>query len=113
MHEISLCESIRDLLEDQAREQGFARVNRVWLEVGPLSCVEPEALRFGFDAVMRGSVAEGAALDIVTPKARARCPACNRVCDVERRYEVCPDCGMPGLEVLQGDELRIRKLEVV
>lgn len=113
MHEISLCESIRDLLEDQARESGFVRVNKVWLEVGPLSCVEPEALRFGFDAVMRGSVADGAALDIATPAAEARCPACNRISRIRQRYDLCPDCGVPGLEVTRGDELRITRLEVV
>jgi len=113
MHEISICESIRDLLEDQARENGFTRVRKIWLEVGPLSCVEPEALRFGFDAVMRGSVAEGATLDIETSPAQARCPACARIVTVEQRYEVCPECGTPGLEVTRGDELKIRKLEVV
>lgn len=113
MHEISLCESIREVIEDEAKTSGFTRVNRVWLEVGPLSCVEPEALRFGFDAVMSGSVAEGASLDIATPQAKARCPACNHECTVERRYETCPCCGLPGLELIRGDELRIKKLEVV
>lgn len=113
MHEISLCESIRDLIENQARESGFSRVNKVWLEVGPLSCVEPEALRFGFDAVMRGSVADGAALDIATPAAEGKCAACHKTSPIRQRYDVCPACGMPGLDVTRGDELRITKLEVV
>ena len=113
MHEMSLCENIRDILEDQAQTDGFTRVNRVWLEVGPLSCVEPEALRFGFDVVMRGSVADGASLDIATPRASARCPACHGIVEVKQRYEACPGCGAPGLQLTGGDELRIIKLEVV
>ena len=113
MHEISLCESIRDLIEDRARIDGFARVNRVWVEVGPLSCVEPEALRFGFDAVMRGSVAEGATLDIDIPPAEGRCPLCGEVATMQDRLAACPSCGTSGLEVVRGDELKIRKLEVV
>lgn len=113
MHELSLCQNIRDLIEEQAVEQGFTRVNRVWLEIGPLSCVEPEALRFGFDVAMRGSVAEGAALDIATPPAKAMCPLCGEVAEVTRRYAACPGCGVPGMDLVQGDELRIRKLEVV
>lgn len=113
MHEMSLCENIRELLEEQARVDGFDRVNKVWLEVGPLSCVEPEALRFGFDVVMRGSLAEGAALDIASPPATARCLACGHLATVERRYEACPSCKAPGLQVASGDELRIKKLEVV
>lgn len=113
MHEMSLCESIRDIIQQQATESGFHRVNRVWLEVGPLSCVEPEALRFGFDVVMRGSVAEGAALEIVTPKAEGHCLACHKTATVQHRYDPCPHCGAQEMQVVQGDELKISKLEVV
>lgn len=113
MHEMSLCENIRDILEEQARESGFTRVNRVWLEVGPLSCVEPDALRFGFDVVMRGSVAQGAAVEIMTPIATARCLACQHIAEIKQRYDPCPQCGTGPMEMIQGDALRIRKLEVV
>ena len=113
MHEISLCGNIREILEDQAAKDGYTRVNKVWLEIGPLSCVEPGALRFGFDVVMRGSVAEGAELEIVTPPAQARCLACGAVAAVTQRYEICSSCGSPGMELTQGDELRISRLEVV
>ena len=85
MHEVSLSTAIRDALEAQARGDGFSHVRKVWLEVGPLSCVEPEALRFCFDVVMRGSLAEGAALDIAMPQALARCSACGEVPEVSQR----------------------------
>lgn len=113
MHEVSLCESIRNLIEDQARVSGFTQVNKVWLEIGAFSCVEPEALRFGFDAVMRGSVADGAVLEIETPAAEAKCPACRRISRIKQRYDMCPVCGLPGLELTSGDELKIKRLEVV
>ena len=113
MHEISLCESILDILVDQARREHFDRVKRVSVEIGPLSCVEPEALRFGFDAVMRGSLAEGAALEIVPTSATAFCPDCGAVVPVSSRFDVCPACGGVALQVRTGDELRIRELEVV
>ena len=113
MHEVSLCENIRDLLEEQAAAQDFSRVKHVWLEIGPLSCVEPEALRFGFDAVMRGSLAEGATLDIATPEATALCLRCDQTVPVKRRYDTCPNCGSAELLLTGGEELRIRKLEVV
>ena len=76
MHEMSLCENLRTIIEEQAARENFARVRRVKLEVGPLSCVEPDALRFGFDVVMRGSVAEGAELEIATGEAMALCLGC-------------------------------------
>ena len=57
MHEMSLAESVRQIIEDAARKQGFTRVKTVWLEIGQLACVEKESLRFCFDAVTHGSIA--------------------------------------------------------
>lgn len=113
MHEMSLCENIREIIVEQARTEGFSRVNCVWLEVGPLSCVEPDALRFGFDVVMRGSVVEGAKVEIMTPTATARCLACETMATIQQRYDPCPHCGAGPMEMITGDALRISKLEVV
>lgn len=113
MHEISLCENIRTLLEEAAVAQKFERVTGVWLDVGTLSCVEPEALRFGFDAVMRGSVAEGAALQIDMVQSRMYCLTCQTMVPVEQRFDACPQCGATDLRPGGEDTLRIRKVEVV
>lgn len=113
MHELSLCENIREIIQEQAQQDGFTRVNRVWLEVGTLSCVEPNALRFGFDVVMRGSVAENATVEIITSPAKARCLTCGQPATIQQRYDPCPRCGMGPMEITQGDALKISKLEVV
>ena len=76
MHEMSLCESIVQILEDNAKSQGFAKVKTVWLEIGGLSGVEPEAMRFSFDAVTRGTLADRARLEIIeVPAKRGACSA--------------------------------------
>ena len=67
MHEMSLTESIVELIEE-GRKQGFSRVRVVRLEIGALAQVEPEAMRFCFDAVTRGTLAEGARLDIASAR---------------------------------------------
>ena len=61
MHEMSLAEGIRQIVEDAGRAQGFRKVKTVVLEIGQLSSVEPEALAFCFDVVMKDSIADGAA----------------------------------------------------
>ena len=113
MHEVSLCENIRETLEAEAVSQGFDRVTRIWLEVGALSCVEPEALRFGFDAVMQGSVAEGASLDIVAPPATGTCFACGATVTIPHRNAPCPECRESAVQLTGGDALKIKKVEVV
>ena len=60
MHELSLCENIIDIIKTNAATQAFKKVNVVCLEVGTLSCVEPEALRFSFDAVSKNTLAQHA-----------------------------------------------------
>ena len=65
MHEMSLCEGVLQVLQTEAGKQGFSRVKAVWLEIGDLSSVEPDAMFFSFDAVTRNSLADGAKLNII------------------------------------------------
>ncbi|EAV40956.1 hydrogenase maturation nickel metallochaperone HypA [Roseibium aggregatum] len=112
MHEMSICESILGLLQEQAQAQNFSRVDRICLEIGPLSGVEVEALKFGFDVVMRGTLAEGARLDIIEPEGKAWCMPCGQTVTIEQRFDACPECGSHQLQVTGGDELRVKELEV-
>jgi hydrogenase nickel incorporation protein HypA/HybF len=112
MHEMSICESILDLIQEQARTQNFAKVDRICLEIGPLAGVEIEALKFGFDVVMRGTLAEGARLDIIEPEGMAWCMPCGQTVKIEQRFDACPECGSHQLQVTGGDELRVKELEV-
>jgi len=112
MHEMSLCESLIGVIEDQATVHDYRRVNTVRLEVGTLACVEPEALRFCFDLVTRGTLADGAELQIIETKPEAWCLACSHAVPVLQRFDACPDCGSYQLQLTGGDELRIKDLEV-
>lgn len=112
MHEMSLAESMLQIIEDNARSGGYARVKTVWLEVGRLAGVEPEALRFCFDAVTRDSLAEGASLVILETAGIGRCLTCGKSVEVAQRYDPCPECGGFPVEVTGGTEMRISELEV-
>jgi hydrogenase nickel incorporation protein HypA/HybF len=112
MHEMALAESILTTLQDQARQHDYARVRTVWLEIGPLASVEEESLRFSFDVVVRGTLADGARLEIETTPAQAWCLACSRSVAITGRFDSCPECGGHQLQMISGDELRIKELEV-
>lgn len=112
MHEMSLSEGMLRIIEEQAVAQSFSRVRTVRLAIGALAAVDPEALRFCFDAVTRGSVAEGARLDLRTPPGEAWCHNCGKTVAVSSRLDACPLCGGYRLEVTGGDEMRIIDLEV-
>ncbi len=112
MHEMSLCEGVLQILEEQARSQGFDRVKQVWLEIGAFAGVDAEAMHFGFDAVMRGTLAQGALLKIINLPGKAWCMPCSKPVRVRARFDPCPICGSRQLQVTGGEELRIKELEV-
>lgn len=112
MHEMALTNGVLRILEDQAKAHGFARIRTVWLEVGALSHAEPEALRFCFEATIPGTVAEGAALEIVRPAGQAWCMDCSETVEIPERIAPCPRCGGHKLQVTGGEELRVKELEV-
>lgn len=112
MHEMALTESIVEILAEEGRKQGFTRVRVVRLEVGAMAHVEPEALRFCFDAVSRGTLAEGATLDIIRLKGEGWCLDCGKTVALDERFGPCPDCGGRHVQMTSGDELRIQELEV-
>ena len=112
MHELALAQGIIDVVEAQARAQRFSRVTRVRLVVGALASVEPDALRFGFEAASRGTIAEGAALDIEQPPGAGHCVACGAEVTLSSRGAPCPGCGSFMVLMRGGDELRVEDLEV-
>ena len=112
MHEMSLCESIMGIIEDEAKKNAFRRVTLVCLEIGALSHVEPEALKFGFDVVINGTIAAGARLEIIETPGTAWCMMCAKTVTIGHRYDPCPSCGGHQLQVTSGEEMRIKELEV-
>ena len=113
MHEMSLCEGIRTVIEDQARAHDVKAVKRVRLEIGRFAGVEKPAMAFAFDVVMRGSVAEGAALEMIDLPGRAMCYDCMKEVGIEDRLDPCPECSGGKLMPVAGDEMRIKDLEVI
>lgn len=112
MHELSLCEGIRRVIEEQARAHNVTRIKTVRIEIGRFAGVEKPALEFAFDVVMRGSPAEGASLVMLDLPGRATCFDCANDVEINDRLDPCPDCGGGKLMPIGGDELRIKDLEV-
>jgi hydrogenase nickel incorporation protein HypA/HybF len=109
---MSLAEGVLQLIEDAAREQDFAKVTTVWLEIGQLSGVEVEAMKFCFDAVTRDSIADGASLEIIALPGVGWCMECSLTMPMAEVFGECPQCGGHRLQVTGGTEMRVKELEV-
>lgn len=112
MHEMSLAESVREIVEETARANGARRVAAVRLEIGKLAQVEIEAMRFAFEVVRRGSLAEDARLDIVETDGTAWCLRCSGAVVITQRGDPCPQCQSFQLQVTGGDRMRVMDIEI-
>lgn len=112
MHEMSLAENVLKIIEDSVRNQKINRVRTVVLEIGALSVVEPDAMRFCFDAVTRGSKAEGAQLEIIELPGKGWCMDCAKAVVLIERFGLCPECNGTRVEITGGNEMRVKELAV-
>ncbi len=112
MHELALCQSVVESLREQARVHGFKHVSAVRLEIGALSCVSAEAIDFCFSALTRGTLADGARLELIRLPGEAWCLDCGNLMLLEERHDACNSCGSHRLRIVQGEEMRIKELEV-
>ena len=109
MHELSITQSVVAAITERMRD---APVRRIRLEVGRLSGLVPDSVRFCFEMVAAGTTCEGAELEIDEPAGRARCRSCGAAFETGEVLPLC-DCGSADVAVEGGRVLRIREVEVV
>ncbi|MCL6636184.1 MAG: hydrogenase maturation nickel metallochaperone HypA [Peptococcaceae bacterium] len=105
MHELSLIQNLLELLFQSADENNISRVSLVKLVVGECHGALPDALDFAFGALTRGTVCEGAHLEIEASPAVFRCRQCGREFQAGTFPFLCTDCGAGGAELIRGREL--------
>lgn len=108
MHELSIAESV---IETITARTGTRAVHEVRLEVGRLSGVSADSLRFCFELAASGTAVDGAHLLIDEPPGKAHCTTCGEDFLVDDLILLC-GCGSSDVRVLSGEELRILSVEV-
>lgn len=109
MHELAITEGIVSGVLDHVPE---GKVTRVIVEVGRLSLVVPDSLRFFFEACTQGTRLEGAHLEIVDVPGRSRCSRCGKEDEAKDLVLACP-CGSVDVELISGQQLMVKAVEVV
>jgi hydrogenase nickel incorporation protein HypA/HybF len=108
MHELGITRNVVAIVGEAAQGR---RVRCVTLEIGKLSGVMGEAVRFCFDIVAQGTPLEGARLEIREIDGRGRCAACGSEFAMPELYTAC-GCGARRTQLLAGEELNIKTMEL-
>ena len=112
MHELGITQSIVEIALSTAGGQQAEKVHSVTLEVGSLAGVVPEALQFCYEACSKGTLLEGSQLIIEQIQASSRCRDCGREYPLTDLLACCPACNSVASDLLCGEELRIKEMEI-
>jgi hydrogenase nickel incorporation protein HypA/HybF len=104
--------SLFEVLEEKAREHGAVRITAVVLKVGVMSGVVPDLLESAFEMYKKGTLAEGARLEIVRVPVKLRCPDCGGETAREDTDFSCAACGSRRIEIVEGRDLVVETIEL-
>jgi hydrogenase nickel incorporation protein HypA/HybF len=113
VHELSVAQSLIDVLVEKLASEHVAAVEAVFVSVGQLSGVEPAALKSAFHIAAGGTVVQGATLEIQDVPVKIWCARCNAERGVASIRDLrCVDCGQPSNDLRTGRELFIDRIRV-
>lgn len=120
MHEISIAGAIIDSVLDAAEKNNARKVKKVFLEIGELTALNPDQLKFIFETITKGTIAEGANYEIQVVKPSINCKKCSYNGNIEFFEKLhfflpvikCPQCNEPDVEIVAGRECCVKKISI-
>lgn len=112
MHELAVCQSLIDQAVATALAHGADKVTRIKIAIGPLSGVEEPLLRRAYSIARGGTLADEAELEIETLPVIARCRDCGTMSEVAVNRLVCGGCGTWRVEIVSGEEMLLKSVEL-
>lgn len=112
MHEMSIAQSLIEILAEEMEKHGAKTLRAVHLRIGQLSAIVPEALSFCFQVISEGTEMAGAKLVMDIVPLQGYCPRCEKEFEIKEYHFVCPMCGSTKIETIAGQDLAIVDMEV-
>ncbi|KIX14588.1 hydrogenase maturation nickel metallochaperone HypA [Dethiosulfatarculus sandiegensis] len=112
MHELSLAQSLLDMVVQVARSNQAARIAKIGISMGAFTHVAPDSLIFCFDLVKEDTEAAQAVLEIKKVPVSGRCLDCKKEISFSEPVFTCPYCSSDRVEVDKGQELMVDYIEV-
>ena len=112
MHEMSIAQSLIDIITEEMVKNNASTLRSVRLNIGQMSAVVPDSLSFCFEVITTGTELEGARLDMDVIPLEGVCRKCEDKFQIEDYAFACPACGSTEIEVIGGQDLSIVEMEV-
>lgn len=112
MHELSLAQSILDVVNEHLPCDGKTNVKFIKIRVGKLSNILTDSLKFCFDALKKDSRFAKTELIIRTIPLTIQCKTCGERSSINDLTFTCPVCSSINIQVVNGNDLSIEEIEI-
>lgn len=112
MHELSLVNSVLNIVKTEQEKRGFSEVLEIGLKIGEISGVIPECMEEFFPLAAKDTAAANAKLNISIVPAAFSCNDCGWTGRIEKYSICCPECGCEMLKMVSGREFYVEDLKV-
>ncbi|WP_292614371.1 hydrogenase maturation nickel metallochaperone HypA [Methanobacterium sp. BAmetb5] len=119
MHELSMAQAIVDTVLDAAEKNNATEVVEVTIEVGMLTMLNPEQLKFLLDVIVEDTLLANAEIIIEDVPVEIDCRSCDYTglanTDGSDHYlsiVKCPQCDERNVEILTGKECNVKTIKI-
>ncbi|MBY8982471.1 MAG: hydrogenase maturation nickel metallochaperone HypA [Candidatus Lokiarchaeota archaeon] len=121
MHEFAFALDIFEITEKTAKKYNAKKVTTIFLEIGELTLIVPELLKESFKIITKGSIVDGAKLNIQILPGQIKCRNCNNTSNVIITKESkltglqlfkCEKCESINTEIIEGKKMNIKNIKI-
>jgi hydrogenase nickel incorporation protein HypA/HybF len=112
MHEMGIANSVMEAVRTEMKRYPESYPTKVGVRIGEMAAIDPESLRFCFEAMIQDTDLASLELDIEVRPRRHRCATCGHEFIVRDYDSSCAKCASLATICISGDELEFAYLEV-
>ena len=113
MHEMTIAQNIVGIVQQTLKEHPDKSCKTVYVKIGELNAVITESLSFAYKALTANTDLASSDLVIEHLPILGKCRQCASVFGIDSFEFSCPQCRSHDIEIEQGKELHVEKLELV
>ena len=112
MHELSVTESILEIVLKHAQDADAHQVTHIYLVIGQLASIVDDLVQFYWEMIARDSIAEHASLHFRRIPAEYQCLSCGQKFSPDGDHGLCPECESAQIKIIAGEEFYIEAIDI-
>jgi hydrogenase nickel incorporation protein HypA/HybF len=112
MHEVSITQSLLEIALEQAKTHQAKRIKAIRIKAGEFSGVNQATLKFAFKNLSKGTIAENASLQIISPSLLGQCQKCKDIFKIKKDRFKFAKCNSSEIDIISGQDLYIQDMDI-